>query len=485
MSFLTIVPSGPARSYEVFAVGNEGTCYYNDGMEWRRISGVLGNTSVRFWAFSEDNIYAVTSAGSAYYPGKVFHYDGASWSCFYTADEGISLTDIWCASEMDIFVGGLDYSSEGVMLHYDGVAWTETRYPNSYHFIDVCGSSATDVYAITNYIIIHFNGIGWSEVDLGSWGEENLNWDAIWCNTPNDVYLAGYSIYDVGRCIILHYDGSDWSEVFTHENFKLTSFWMSDDGVLYASGHNKWSPIQGKVLRYSGSWQIETFPEAVFLNSVHGTSSTDVYVVGEAPTYPNSGIIYHFDGNDWNVAPQLMDKELHTVYAVTEDVILADGAGGYIFQGSGLNWTRWLPEVTTNFVDVWGTSIDNLYAVCGDGLIHRYDGISWYEITGPGCPMRKIWGLSANEIYAVGEDGVFVFDGVSWSQIHGESANDIWGTSSTNLYITSNDHSPYGSEALVHYDGIEWTVIAWGFNYNFPPEYNTWDYFSGVWGTVD
>jgi hypothetical protein len=468
------LPHGIAHSYEVFVVGEKGTCYKSDGDEWHRVSGMLSRNTHRFWALSEDNIYATAGATTA--GVNVYNFDGVSWNTFYTAPEHVWVGPIWCASDTDIFLGGCNNVSEGVILHYDGVEWTETSYPSTGYiaFRSISGSSASDVYAVNQKIFIHFDGSGWSEVDLGDWGEEDLNWNAVWCNSPNDVYVAGYYYYNgvTHTCIILHYDGSGWSEAYANDNLELTSLWMSDEGVLYASGQTRIFPIQGKVVRYDGNWQVATFPKAHRLHSIHGNSSADVYVVGESSTQLNHGIVYHYDGGNWDLAQDKMDQEIFSVHCVTEDFAVAGGEFGYVFRGSGLDWMRWMPEVTADFVDVWGTSMSDLYAVSADGSIHRNDGISWNEISGPGYPVEKIWGLSANEIYAVGEQGVFRYNGISWSRIFDEPANDIWGTSSTNLYVTNDRPNSY----VRHYDGVEWTYVS------------TYPYYFmnlGVWGTTD
>ena len=468
---------GTVAAYELFAVGDVGTSFHNDGDEWRRISGVLSGNTNRFWAFSEDNLYAIASP-------SVFHYDGASWDKFYTSPEGVTLRVIWCSSETDMFVSGLSQTGEVVLLHYDGVDWTDTRYPaSSYLSVRyISGSSASDVYVITRAEFLHFDGIDLSEVDLGVWGDEDLYWSGLWCNASDDVYLLGYYKYNAHTFLILHYNGSAWNEIFTQDTIDLTSLWVSDEGSLYAAGHIPYYPMQGLVVRYSDSWQIDTIPDVTRLYSVHGISSNDVYVVGEAPTYPDSGIVCHFDGNGWSVAPQLTEKVLSSVCAVTENFILASAYGGYVYQGSGADWNRWLPDITINFRDVWGTSLDNLYAVDDEGSIHRYDGISWSAFPGPGYSVTKIWGLSENEIYTVGSDGVFLYDGIDWSQIYTETANDIWGRSSTDIYATVNISST--RSYVYHFDGSEWSSVLGSFGgCSYPIDCSS--YFTGVWGTPE
>ncbi len=471
---LITVPHGIAHSTEVFVVGDEGTCYRSDGGEWHRITGQLSRDPHRFWALSEQNIYAtvgVTAAGV-----NVYHYDGVSWNIFYAVPEHVWVGPIWCASDTDIFLGGCDNTSNGLILHYDGVDWTETSFAStgSIAFRSISGSSASDVYAVNEKRFVHFDGSSWSEVDLGDWGDEDLEWDAVWCNSPNNVYVMGYYYDDEYTyiCIILHYDGSGWTDVFTEENLDLNSLWVSDEGVLYASGHTRVYPVQGKVVKYSGNWQISNFPRAHRLHSMHGNSSTDVYVVGESSTELNRGIAYHYDGSSWDLVQDKMDQELISLHCVAEDFVLAGGEFGYVYRGSGLDWMLWMPEVTADFIDVWGMSINDLYAVSGDGSVHRYDGTSWNEIPGPGYPVEKIWGLSATEIYTVGEYGVFRYDGISWIQIFDELATDIWGTSGTNLYVTSTKPSSY----VGHYDGVEWTYVS-----TYPYYYAN----LGVWGTPD
>jgi hypothetical protein len=79
---------------------------------------------------------------------------------------------------------------------------------------------------------------------------------------------------------------------------------------------------------------------------------------------------------------------------------------------------------------IWGTAADNLWAVGDDkisgGTIWHYDGSTWSvfdtSATLPDgiLPLNKVWGRSANEIYAVGDQGtVLFFDGTNWTKLDG------------------------------------------------------------------
>ncbi len=110
----------------------------------------------------------------------------------------------------------------------------------------------------------------------------------------------------------------------------------------------------------------------------------------------------------------------------------------------------------TNLMDVWGSSVDNIYAVGSFGSILHYDGTRWTPMeSGTEKDLEGVWGfvrkdsdtgeITREEVFAVGSDGTILrYDGTSWqSQLVTsdpdkdnnpdpqpviDNFHDIWGT---------------------------------------------------------
>ncbi len=143
------------------------------------------------------------------------------------------------------------------------------------------------------------------------------------------------------------------------------------------------------------------------------------------------------------------------------------------------NWTRINLGKTYNKApinDFWATSGSNLFAVGmnfqeGDwenryGLILRYDGTGWKEMESVNTRwLFCVWGSSLSNILAGGEEvngtlgGVILhYDGVKWSEMthppfSANTVEDIWGLSANDVYAAGNDGT------ILHYTDSTETVI--------------------------
>jgi len=152
---------------------------------------------------------------------------------------------------------------------------------------------------------------------------------------------------------------------------------------------------------------------------IHGTSSRDVWAVGE------SGLVLHWDGSVWS-----------------------PGASGTTANLYGV----WAAEAN----DVWAVGGSPVHAGQNDVLLH-YDGVSWGVVPPPrslGATYFKIWGLSASDVDVVASAGLALhYDGTSWTEITtGESAPlvTVHGDSARVLAIG-------GPPATL----VAWTGTAW------------------------
>lgn len=107
---------------------------------------------------------------------------------------------------------------------------------------------------------------------------------------------------------------------------------------------------------------------------------------------------------------------------------------------------------------LFGLSASQVYAVGEGGTVLSYDGSSWREIASLSNPKRtyhKVWGLGPNDLYLVGAGGLFLhFNGSRWEEIPlGAFAIpsqidflDIWGADNADLYLAS-------TQGLVRFNG--------------------------------
>lgn len=170
----------------------------------------------------------------------------------------------------------------------------------------------------------------------------------------------------------------DWQVIFDEGKLDraLLSIWGSSSKDVYAVGGPLGNTgFEALVLRYDGSkWSDLRAGGSDTFWWVHGSSSSDVWMVGER------GRIAHYDGSN------------------------------FVEHVSGVTATLW-GVFAFSPTDVWavgGTPEGN--AAGEDDLVLHYDGTQWQRQALPGASLNralfKVWGTSANHLYIVGEAGI-------------------------------------------------------------------------------
>ncbi len=163
------------------------------------------------------------------------------------------------------------------------------------------------------------------------------------------------------------------------------------------------------------------------LLSVAGTSATDVYVVGADPGDGAGPQVLHYDGEVWRRLATNATGSLWWISVTPIDgSFYMVGEGGLIlrYDLATRTFTRYATPGDALLFGIWGASADALWAVgdnnLGDAVLWRFDGSVWTDATAQlpeATPaLSKVWGRSASEVYAVGQQGtVLRFDGEAWS----------------------------------------------------------------------
>ncbi len=271
------------------------------------------------WGSAANNVYAANHTG-------MLQYNGTAWS-HVPALRWRSLYDVWGSSAANVWGVG----EKGELVRWDGSAWTLFRYDGtsvasrplgnfdapakSYALRGVWGSSASNVFAVGDSgVVLRYNGTAWTRMTTGT--TDPLN--DVWGSGPSDVYAAT----STGR--LLRFNGTAWSFVSgVQVPGALRSVWGSAANNVYAVGDG------GMMMRYNGSsWSRVRLPTRDVLYAVWGSSASNVYAAG------GGGALYRYTGTAW--VPEKAHNGNSLVQGFwgtsTGTDLFAAGAGGAIWK---------------------------------------------------------------------------------------------------------------------------------------------------------
>src|SRR3954470_8134219 len=175
-------------------------------------------------------------------------------------------------------------------------------------------------------------------------------------------------------------------------------------------------------------WQTLSSGEPGALLAIWGTSAREVWVVGGRGELMGSPAILHFDGEDWSrVDSGQRGLDLWWVFGFAGGDVFFTGAGGTILRYRNTRFER-MPTPRSGIIfGLWGAAPDDLWAVGagddGTGIVWRYDGSQWSEVTPPGVPNLVL-------------------------KVHGQRTDDVWISCASGLTL--------------HWDGVALTSVATG-----------------------
>ncbi len=207
------------------------------------------------------------------------------------------------------------------------------------------------------------------------------------------------------------------------------------------------------------------------LLGIWGDGPSNIYAVGKG------GTIIHYDGNDWLPMTSNVEEDLYAVwgvdnvvFAVGDKVILKYDASPSTSDGGTGGSMTWEEEYTSsyytyNFRGVWGPTADDIWAVgensSGEAGVRHSEG-SWWEDRDPDSKnmLNDIWGVSATEFYVVGKNGtIFKHDGEDWAPMTSGTTShlqNIHGVSANQIFATGMDGS------VLRFDGSIWSKMNTG-----------------------
>ena len=346
----------------------------------------------------------------------------------------------------------------------------------------VAASGPNDAWAVGTYNearegagsfveIQHWDGTAWTEVHppaIETYGGPSVT--GVAATGPDDAWAVGFNEEEGGGVsLAVHRDGTSWTSASMHDSslpeshlFAVAA--LTPDDYWAAGGWAKPGDLRGGGLmdQWNGtSWETATWSAPAtphpanetggpyeLLNAVAGSSSSDVWAVGQSQDVPLSQSrtwTVHWDGQDWaivqspNVDPEPgtgnVDNSLQSVAAIAPDDAWA--VGSYQLKGTRLaapathrplaiHWDggRWsvvpLPEVGQGGLngvaavgphDVWavGQTVENpggAYSV--SPLLLHWDGTAWSRSNVPvqgDASLSAITAIPGGGLWAVGSQG--------------------------------------------------------------------------------
>lgn len=208
------------------------------------------------------------------------------------------------------------------------------------------------------------------------------------------------------------------------------------------------------------------------LLSVWGATPQELRAVGgqiAAVGDDGVGVVLRRDGETWLDEPLPADTPLLNWTHGAGGVVWAVGNAGAALRLEGGTWIRDDTPVDVPLWGVFAVSADEAWAVGGDafdtmgsGVLLHYSSGSWEEVAlpmldRPAPAIFKVWAASADDVYAVGDNGVIVhYDGSAWVQVPSGTTDDLislWGTGSDEIVAVGGR----SNGVIARYDGTSWT----------------------------
>ncbi|MCA9550648.1 MAG: hypothetical protein KC933_11480 [Myxococcales bacterium] len=268
------------------------------------------------WGPAGDDLYA---AGGAPEAGVVMHYDGAAWTKLDLGLEVPLLNWSYGFGPDDITVVG----NGGTILHYDGSSWSVQTTTTTEDLWGVWGSDPSNLWAVGGRgraagqdTILHYDGATWTKIRTPELSRPNVfAFFKVWGTSKDNVYVVGQ------RGAVLHYDGSTWTEELVGTSEDLISLWgTSPDQIIIVGGRNN-----GQVVRWDGAeWTRKSLAPLPGLNGVWMRDATTAHVVGVGATIATVDVatLTYTDASPLDADPTL---DFHAIFGDSQGKLTTVG----------------------------------------------------------------------------------------------------------------------------------------------------------------
>jgi hypothetical protein len=269
----------------------------------------------------------------------------------------------------------------------------------------------------------HYDGHSWQPVRLvtaeGGLIEGPIDLSAVCGFGPNDIYAVGERIEInpnpppnfLDSSLIIHFNGATWTEFKVVGGRMLQAVFGSAPNDIWVGG------IEGTIFHFEGSkWDKVDIAHDIWLNEFGGSSANTHALGYRLDVGVEDTTWYHFltwDGGRWNIIDSFLEVPGYTPRFGQASLALVDGelysSGWGIFLRSSGQWQKIFEDPNGAFFrKVYGTSANSLFAVggSGQGMVCHFNGQNWFRFSQfnfTGYHFDAVW-TDGKEVFVVGSD---------------------------------------------------------------------------------
>jgi hypothetical protein len=390
-------------------------CHFN-GAQWEYASlpGPNQGTVTDLHPSSTGIIWGV-------YDGEIWRRDGSTWTFSYRlpAVEAVSATMLSRLSPVaddDLWASG----SHGFVVHWDGTAWTPTRIPGNASYVAVAAKGLS-AWAVGPAARAQFTAGDWAE----SYHVVTRQW--LW-STAGTSPMNLWALGSTGD--LLHRTVDGWSSVampLTESDHPKALYAGADDD-LWVVGFSKAAHWDGAA--------FTLHPELTNIYGVGGTSSSDVWAVGDG------GKAMHYDGATWTTANTGVHNVLYGVAASGPQDVWVAGTGT-ILHYDGTTWTRVNDaHDTTSWTTVIANAPDDVWISGQSPTVMHWDGSAWTMLTATTSTrpwLRAAWAAGHDDSWFVESNNALLhWDGTAFARTAMPGVGTVLGFAGSGLWATGD-----------------------------------------------
>ncbi|MBU1672582.1 MAG: hypothetical protein KKF41_11425 [Actinobacteria bacterium] len=336
---------------------------------------------------------APTSVWAVGGSGQIWYFNGSLWA---PQTSGIT-SELWGLDMLDAThgwaVGGF---LPAAIRYFNGSSWAGQYCPATYNLSGLSALDTSHLYACADNAGKVFTGDG-SSLDLMDPGPPNGNLRDIDALNASYVWTVGDVTGPDPSLWLYHGSPPAWEKMVgvpygspPYQNIEAIDAMSESDA--WAVG------VNDTCIHWAGvSWITFDPPGAGNLWGVHARAAGDVWVVGD------SGRVIHFDGTAWSdESPAILDT-MYGVHAISTTSVWIAGADGRVMEYDGSTWHDRSPAAFNGDIySISGITRNNIWA-CGQDGLWFFDGSLWTE-QDPGTneALRDVVALSAADVYVAG-----------------------------------------------------------------------------------
>lgn len=292
-----------------------------------------------------------------------------------------AILSVWGTSQDDVFLVGADDGEGPLVLHWDGTAWARLATGTTGDLWWVFGVAGADTVWMSGEggrVLTYTRSTGAFVEEIAA--DPVYKMFGVWGTSDTDRWAVGGDVNNGADGIVVHDDGTGWT----------TSWLVPPIGLTKRQAFKIWGPAADDVYVVGtralvAHWDGAAWTDLPYMGygantyfTVHGTSGSDVYVVGGE----GNAVVLHWDGTAWeDVSPPPADivPVLNGVSASATWGTAVCGAYGSIYWREEPVWAADpRPRPTSrDFHACWVDDQGAVWAVGGD-LTSLAEGVVVY-----------------------------------------------------------------------------------------------------------